>query len=229
MSIATVSIGDSTKASWANSVKTDHETLSATVSSLSSTVSSLLASRDSGYINTNDWTNRHLGSVNIAYDGLSGTFEVGEIVTEEISGNTGIVMSDSGTILVLRDITGTGIFTNNREITGADSGATADVDGDTKNVDSNFYHGFNKPLSDLLVKVLVSTDGTDANSFEVGTIATKEDSVFEQGFTIFVVDNNNVQVQTGSGGIGWIDQAAGGRGMIAAQNWYYKIKTYLMG
>ena len=51
MSITTVSIGESTKASWANSVKADHETLSATVSLktgsiLSATVSSTVAAND---------------------------------------------------------------------------------------------------------------------------------------------------------------------------------------
>ncbi len=181
---------------------------------------------DGGYINTNDWTNRHLGSANITYDNLAGSFIVGEIVTEAISGNTGVVMSDSGTILVLRAVTGTGVFTNDREITGTDSGATADVDGNTKNVDTNFYHGFGMPLSKLLVEALVSTDGTDANSFELLDSAWGAGASY--GIILYAIDNNNIKIQTGAAGITRLNDA-GSANVIDTEDWYYKIKVYLMG
>ncbi len=38
----------------------------------------------------------------------------------------------------------------------------------TKDADSNLNHALSAPLSELIVKVFVSTDGTDANSFEIG-------------------------------------------------------------
>ena len=93
---------------------------------------------------------------------------------------------------------------------------------DTKNADSNLNHALNAPLSDLIVKVFISTDGTDANSFELSTVNT---STIDRGHTIYGIDNNNILVQTGLNGLasvssigGWLD--------IDTEDWYYKIKVY---
>lgn len=78
----------------------------------------MISSYDTGWINRSDWTNVHLGSVELTYNNLVGVFIVGEEITEAISGNTGIIQEDAGAVLTLKNVTGTGIFINARQITG---------------------------------------------------------------------------------------------------------------
>lgn len=96
----------------------------------------------------------------------------------------------------------------------------------TLNTDSNVTHNLNAPLSDLLVKLYISTDGTDANSFEL--MYYTDNSATQTGYEVFAVDNNNVLVHTAVGGLRFID--AGGAGQILdAEDYYYKIKIYYLG
>jgi len=100
--------------------------------------------------------------------------------------------------------------------------------GTTNGSDSNFFHGLNAPLSDLLVKVLISTDGTDANSFEVTDASIQDTGGNAYGATIYNIDNNNIKVQTSANGITYVDDN-GVTQAIAAQDWYYKIKVWKLG
>jgi hypothetical protein len=59
----------------------------------------------------------------IGHDAPTGSFTIGETVSQAVSGATGRVMESSGTTLDLTDVTGT--FNASDTITGADSGATA--------------------------------------------------------------------------------------------------------
>ena len=89
----------------------------------------------------------------------------------------------------------------------------------TLNTDSDVEHNLNANLSQLLVKVLISTDGTDGNSFEVG-----QGSNNNVGWTVYQVDTNNILIQTGSTGIGYQAVNPGGvSNTIDSDNWYYKI------
>ena len=92
----------------------------------------------------------------------------------------------------------------------------------TKNADSNVTHNLNAPLSELLVKVFISTDGTDANSFEILPIS---DTAADFGATIFQVDLNNIKVQTNGNGPIYCNDA-GTNVQIDTENWYYKIKVW---
>ncbi len=96
----------------------------------------------------------------------------------------------------------------------------------------NLTHGLGAPISDLLVKVLISTDGTDANSFEVGIsdYTDQTSGVMFIGWTVYQVDNNNIKIQTGSQGltIRAID-ATGAGDAINTENWSYKIKVWKLG
>lgn len=94
----------------------------------------------------------------------------------------------------------------------------------TKNVDSDVNHGFGVPLSDLLVKVLISTDGTDANSFEI--LNWNNASTDDIGVNIFQVDNDNFKVQTGASGLAYNRDSDGSGIIIDTEDWYYKIKVY---
>ena len=96
----------------------------------------------------------------------------------------------------------------------------------TLNTDSNVNHNLNAPLSNLLVKLFLSTDGTDANSFEITPV--ESGSAGNYGFTAYHVDSNNLLVQTGLNGI-QILQSDGTNLAVDTENWYYRIKVYFLG
>ena len=158
-----------------------------------------------GWINRTDWTNVHLGGVEITYDNLVGTFTVGETITEATSGNTGVIVSDSGTVLILSDVTNPGVFTDDREITGGTSGATADVDGDTIDTDTNITHGLNRNLNKLDVQVYISHIGAWSDAHHVGYMADSA-GVNTYGLSYMQASVNEVIVHTGTTGVGIITE-----------------------
>lgn len=99
---------------------------------------------------------------------------------------------------------------------------------DTKNADSNVTHNLGANLSDLLVKVMVSTDGADANSFESIHSLTLIGAGSYYGIAIYQVDTNNIKVQTGALGFVYINDA-GAAITIDTEDWYYKIKVWKLG
>jgi hypothetical protein len=152
-----------------------------------------------GGINTNDWTNRHLGNSQCPYDGLSGTFTVGEVITEATSGNTGIIMSDSGSLLVLKNVTGTGFWTNDRQITGGTSGATANVNvgTSTKNTDTNITHNFGVNITNLIIEMWIYENATFAGATARSVSTPYANSGTLNGVAKWGVDTNSVKMQTG--------------------------------
>ncbi|KKK71198.1 hypothetical protein LCGC14_2916320 [marine sediment metagenome] len=87
-------------------------------------------------------------------------------------------------------------------------------------------HSLSSPLSDLLVKVLISTDGTDANSFEIAGVTHSLDS---GGLTYFPVDANNFVIQTGANGIIYVRNADGVAVLFNSESWHYRIKVWKLG
>lgn len=94
-------------------------------------------------------------------------------------------------------------------------------------VGGNVSHNLNANLSDLLVKVLISTDGTDNNSHEILPLSFSRSSPTDinTGMTIYQFDTNALTIQTGSSGYAIIDDS----GTYAVQNpsnYYYKVVVY---
>lgn len=101
----------------------------------------------------------------------------------------------------------------------------------TLNTDSYVTHNLNAPLSNLLVKVFISTDGTDANSFEVSRGSQYDynnSSVQSYGYDLLQVDDNNILIQTGGNGLNYLS-AAGLVTALDTENWYYKVKVWYIG
>lgn len=168
----------------------------------------------------NDWTNRELGSIDINYDNLAGNFIVGETIVEAISGYEAVVMSDDGAVLKVKNADGN--FTNNREITGQTSGASADVNegtGSTKNVDSDIYHGTGQNLVMIDLWLIISEDGTHDNSFfQQGFNQTGE-----RGSAVWQTDSNSLEPQTGTSGL-YICDRTGNLISLDTQDWVYAYK-----
>ncbi len=100
---------------------------------------------------------------------------------------------------------------------------------DTKNADSNVTHSLNAPLSELIVKLFISTDGTDANSFEVAPGLDDHNALGTGnlccGINVGQVDANNILIQTGTHGVNIVN-TDGTQLPIDNEDWYYKIKVY---
>lgn len=85
--------------------------------------------------------------------------------------------------------------------------------------DANINHGFNCGLDKLYFKLLISTDGTDANSFDAIPINS---GIGNYGYTPYYIDDGNIKIQTGDGGIAYLNDSGSG---IALTNeaYYYRI------
>ena len=96
------------------------------------------------------------------------------------------------------------------------------ANNDWSAVSLSVTHSLNANLSDLIVKVFISTDGTEANAFEIGSVDT---TLGVLGFTIFQTDTNGINIETGTNGMHYIN--IGGLAIVlAAQSYYYKVKVY---
>ena len=174
-------------------------------------------SLDTGWIQRDAWTNEHLGSATVAYNAGAGAFVVGELITESVSNNTGIIMADTGAVLTLKNVTGTGVFTNVRTLTGSTSGCARTVNGSTVGVDTNVTHNFGISLPSLTkVNTYVSSDKSEATIIRHSSYNYSNDGINHWG-----VDTNNILLQTGSTSYGYL--AANGAGTACSANWYYKV------
>jgi len=89
----------------------------------------------------------------------------------------------------------------------------------------NVVHNLGRSLKDLHVKVLYSSDGTDANSYEL--LPSMYNSG-EYGYGIKQVDslNNSIIVSTATAGTLYLDPTDGDIEILTNQSGYYKIEVY---
>jgi len=182
-----------------------------------------------GGINTNDWTNREIADAAIPYDGALGTaLVIGEKVTEAISGNTGIIVYKTATVLTLKKVTGTGIFTDDRVLTGSMGVGTVvvNIPGSTsKNADSSFYHGYgiNDGKINYKLKLYNGTTYVADGAHEIRSIYDGASGVSSFNYDIIQVDVNNSKVQTGANALTWLSDATGAVTAVDTEDWSYNL------
>lgn len=187
-------------------------------------VLSYAARYEVGWINRSDWANVHPGTSAFDYDGLVGTFRIGEIITEATSGNTGIIQSDTGALLYVKAVTGTGIWTDGRQITGASSGATADVNETTnnKNQDTDILHEFGVSADHIIYTLWVNGTATIVDAKQLGQAG--HDGATTHNHTPYGVDDNNLRLQMASVvGVVYMDAAGATVEWGGATDAYYNI------
>lgn len=157
----------------------------------------------SGGQNSSDYTNRELGFATVAYDGAVGTLLIGETVSEATSGITGTLIYNSGTALTLLNVSGVGYFTNDRVITGAQSGATVVVNNasTTKNADQSCRHGTGLTGSKIEIELWLSANTTFSWTNAVRAAGWMYDGSTRVGYSPIHIDTNTIKLQTASGGI----------------------------
>lgn len=180
----------------------------------------------SGWINRSAWADVHLGFQQVTYDNLSGTFTIGEIVTEATSSNTGIIIDDTASVLTLVSVTGTGVFTNNRQLTGGTSSATADVNGDTKNVDSNVLHNWGTSFENINSELTLNAGVTIAEASKRRVLDSYNAEGTSRGTGIIVVDTNSFHIQAMTDGFRTVS-TAGAQDLWATGDWFYHLEARL--
>ena len=104
------------------------------------------------------------------------------------------------------------------------------ANSDWTNAEFTVTHNLDANLSDLIVKFFISTDGTEANAFEVHhftrVMDTGSSSDSSRGITIFQTSVNAVKIHTATDGIYMISDASGGDFTIDNESWYYKAVVY---
>jgi hypothetical protein len=93
---------------------------------------------------------------------------------------------------------------------------------ETKNVDSDLEHDLGLDISSLRVELIISEDGTDATAKVIDNSSL---AGAYYGFQRTVIDNNTLRIQTGSGGLVYLNDSGADIG-ITTQDWYYKIVVY---
>lgn len=96
----------------------------------------------------------------------------------------------------------------------------------TKDTDSNLTHNLNAPLHELLVRVYISTDGTDNNSFEV--CGQAYDGGADYGWTAYQVNENVLIIQTGDNGL-LVMGTDGATVVYDDEDDYYRVKVWHLG
>ncbi len=98
------------------------------------------------------------------------------------------------------------------------------ANSDWTNAELTSNHALATNLSELIVKVFVSSGGTDATAIEV--FGGYDASGTARGWNIYQVDINNIKVQTGTGGVLYLSDSGTPTVLGAATSWYYKIVVY---
>jgi hypothetical protein len=182
---------------------------------------SAYARLDTGWIQRSDWVSELMGSQLVTVASSAG-YTMGETVTESTSSNTGIIIANAGNVLTLKNVTGTGVFTNGRTLTGTTSGVggASTVNGNTINQDTNVVHYLGVSLSNIYREFIISTDMAEANIYSTKYF------IYDgwnggTGIIEYGADTNSYIVKSGSSGIGL--ENSGGTGFyLDGETYYYK-------
>jgi hypothetical protein len=165
----------------------------------------------SGWINHGDFSNHHLGFAVIPYDTKNAATDyVGLTGIEQTSNNTFVVLYDSGGAgnsgnLFCYNVTGTGIFTNNKSLTMSNGGtALVNTGTTTLDIESDIFHGLGIPRTSLPhIKTFINTTATLDGSFELFSMSDNNSSA---GTAQNNLDINNLRIQTAATATAYIGE-----------------------
>jgi len=102
---------------------------------------------------------------------------------------------------------------------------------DWTNAELTVTHNLGHNLAELIVKFFLSTDDTDANSFETlaDTLDLGTATVWENGITVYQTDTNTLKIQTADDGAYTQINDDGSRNVIDADSYYYRVVVYYIG
>lgn len=102
------------------------------------------------------------------------------------------------------------------------------ANSDWTNTEFTINHGLNANISELVIKMFISTDGTDDNSFEINNVEYDSSSAsgYQTGTSYFAIDKNSFKVQTGADGLTMIVDSGGTLTTIDTESYYYRCVVY---
>lgn len=181
-----------------------------------------------GGINRSAWQNVHMGDAVVGYDNVTTAFTIGEKVTAA-SGNTGVIVFLDSTTMILKKVTGTGIFINNESLTGSFGGVALENVA-TKNVDSYVWHNTGLAHSGIQADMYYFGGATynKTTSRKFGNVAFSDNTSASLtiNFMKWGVDENNFYFQTGDSFIA-ITLTNGTIGKIDTDDHSYMIEVKL--
>ena len=96
------------------------------------------------------------------------------------------------------------------------------ANSDWTNAELTATHNLGVNLSDLIIKFFVSTDGAEANAFEIGYGHNGASNHI--GFSYLAIDTASFKVQTGSTGLLYVSDT-GTAVLLDVESYYYKVKV----
>lgn len=188
------------------------------------------ANYETGWVASNgEWRNRHLGTITVATKTVNANlYTVGELITEETSGNTwridSITAGDPGAFVV-RAISGTGLFTANKRLAGATSGYTtangAQVGTATLLQDGLVLHNFGVNMNAFTIQSFFNSAANYTEAYQVGMFNVPGNGCV----TPYNTNSNSIRIQTSDSGYGTslADNGTDGS-IIDTENGYYNIR-----
>lgn len=87
-------------------------------------------------------------------------------------------------------------------------------------------HNLNTPISDLIIKMFLSSDGTEANAIDLMPVGWNVGLTSgDYGTTIYAIDSNSFKVQVAAKGIPYIADS-GYQTFVTDGTYYYKVVVY---
>lgn len=185
-------------------------------------------SMTTGWINISNYLNRQLGMayvpIGVITNGPSATPpQLGELFVESTSGNYGrLYKFQSGSNMYFKNVTGTGIFTSGRTLTGTISGATCVVSSNSKNVDSLMYSPYmymdvqRGDIPDHDVKLFYNSSASVSGMIQLNACDFGSNygvqSIFQNGYII---------TKTGSAGCYYLNASTGVPAALTTNDTYY--------
>jgi len=100
------------------------------------------------------------------------------------------------------------------------------INSDWTNAELTVTHNFEADLSELIVKLFMSSDGTDANGFDILTITETHASTGSQrGIIAQSVGDSSFKLQTGTNGVDIMNDD-GSLTALTSSTYYYRIVVY---
>lgn len=180
---------------------------------------------EQGWVNRLDWTNVHVGSA-FTYDTKNAAINfTGMTITEATSGNTGTVLYDSGGtgnsgILYVYNVTGTGIWTDNRTVTTSSSNTClVNETTSSKDKDYNIVHNMAVNINLYTIDLFVNASASFTGAQNVGTGGVGDTGAQVFGWVKNQVDTNTFKIQTGTAGLETITDT-GTSSALASTDYY---------
>jgi microcystin-dependent protein len=112
-------------------------------------------------------------------------------------------------------------------VTKYDTGWVAN--SDWANAEFNITHNLGVPLPELITRFFISTDGTDANAFEINAESyvptSLPGSTTSYGLTTFAISDASFKIQTGAQGLVYMNDSGAVQSIITS-SWYYRVVVY---